>query len=659
MPPEKGNGVDVRPPMTTPGAGVAHPASVVAVEMTPIVPVRVFNTTGEYFDTETHLYAPMNVLQWAIEDFFKVKPETQQLLYNREPIDPTRSLHENGCLLLKGEPYVKIVFTIKRGPLLNIVCHWSRAHEEVPIACLETSTIAEVKQILYDELLQRYRRRRVEEEEAAAKQAGGRSEDGAGVASPCLPPAPLPPPPSRMRVLWRYMELNDKATLEYYRVPTNAAFFVLLKRGIATAKQKRSEKSRQESHSSRTATGKANSAPFRGSVPRDAPPTGTPSFPASEDTRLSRRRGGTPPPLQRETVNGVYSSSPYYSSSSIPVVPSCEIVSSSHGYPSSASPPISATAPTPPPPLQDPQRRVDPSYSASVIPSNYRPAPPFGYPLPADVAVPSPSQGPSFTASYPMPPNGRWEGGSGIYRHAGPGPTAGLVPVWPSPLPSSFAAGAADPRGANSPSQGMWYPQHPGGERMHSSPYYYPPSSPYGERMNDSAFRTMAPPPVRSPTTAVTPLPVGFPAHLSTVSPYSLNAGSSGDSSTNGGGPSMPFSDCAAGVESMRMAHALQDEIRRLQHEIQTLRQVAPPHVPVAPPNFHSSISQERTHPTNGHSMTETPQNTMGFPHLSTSLAAPLLSQEHAEKTLMRIEQLESSVLRLQALLEKLVDLVQ
>ncbi|CCW64485.1 unnamed protein product [Phytomonas sp. EM1] len=182
----------------------------VPIQLTDITPVRVFDVHGEYLDTEIDLDTPVRVLQLAIEDYFKVKPEVQLLLHNRRPINPDRTLRENGCLLLKGDPYVRLVFSIKRGPVLNLVCHLCSTHEVVPVACPESNTVWELKKLLCEEIA--YRRRHTDGSKEGRKTATGS------------------PSAQQVRLLWRYMELSDKATLHYYRIPTNSVLSVMLRR---------------------------------------------------------------------------------------------------------------------------------------------------------------------------------------------------------------------------------------------------------------------------------------------------------------------------------------------------------------------------------------------------------------------------------------------
>lgn len=182
----------------------------VSVQLTTIVPVRVFNSHGEYFDTELDIDAPLRAVQLAIEDYFKIKPEVQLLLHSRQQIHAERSLRDNGCLLLKGDPYIKIVCVVKRGPVLNLLCEVGQL--TFVIACHESSTVWEVKKMLCDEMAQQQQR-------AGVAEAARRPSCG----------------PERLRLLWRYMELNDKATLHYYRVPTNAVLHVMHRRRAVPA----------------------------------------------------------------------------------------------------------------------------------------------------------------------------------------------------------------------------------------------------------------------------------------------------------------------------------------------------------------------------------------------------------------------------------------
>ncbi|CBZ14646.1 conserved hypothetical protein [Leishmania braziliensis MHOM/BR/75/M2904] len=178
----------------------------VSVQLTPIVPIRVFDAHGEYFDTEMDIDAPLRSLQLAIEDYFKVKPEVQLLLHNRQQVYADRSLRDNGCLLLKGDPYVRLVCLLKRGPVLNLQCEVGPV--TYVVACHETATVWEVKKMLCEEMERQQRRA------APADVASRRLTCG----------------PERLRLLWRYMELNDKATLHYYRIFTNAVLHVMHRR---------------------------------------------------------------------------------------------------------------------------------------------------------------------------------------------------------------------------------------------------------------------------------------------------------------------------------------------------------------------------------------------------------------------------------------------
>lgn len=172
----------------------------VPVQMTNLVPVRVVSVHGDFFDMEIHQDAPLHIVQRAAEDCFKVRPELQLLTHNRKPINPNQSLRRNGCLLLKGDPFVKIVLDVKKGSRLNIVCQMAHC-EPIPLACEAEDTIWDVKKKFCSSL---------EKSEVT---------------------------PQRIRLLWRYWELNDKATVDYYHIPTNSKLTVMKKRDILGGQQ--------------------------------------------------------------------------------------------------------------------------------------------------------------------------------------------------------------------------------------------------------------------------------------------------------------------------------------------------------------------------------------------------------------------------------------
>ncbi|KAF5216746.1 hypothetical protein ECC02_010460 [Trypanosoma cruzi] len=176
------------------------PQQPVPVELTSLVPVRVVSVHGDFFDTELHQDAPMRILQQAVEDCFKVRPELQLLTHNRQQINPNLSLRRNGCLLLKGDPYVKIVVDIKKGTRLNLVCQVPH-QESIPLACEGAETVWDLKKKL------------------------------------CTALSKAELTPQRIRLFWRYWELNDKATLDYYQLPTNAKLSMMKKRGFVAKLQ--------------------------------------------------------------------------------------------------------------------------------------------------------------------------------------------------------------------------------------------------------------------------------------------------------------------------------------------------------------------------------------------------------------------------------------
>nr|CCD15114.1 unnamed protein product [Trypanosoma congolense IL3000] len=165
----------------------------VPVQMTKLVPVRVVSVRGDFFDMEIHQDMPLRVVQKAVEDCFKIRPELQLLTHNRQAINPNASLRRNGCLLLKGDPFVKLVLDVKKGPKLNIICQISNS-EPIPIVCDGEDTIWDVKKKFCN-----------------------------AVGKPNVTP-------QRIKLMWRYWELNDKATVDYYHIPTNSKLTVMKKR---------------------------------------------------------------------------------------------------------------------------------------------------------------------------------------------------------------------------------------------------------------------------------------------------------------------------------------------------------------------------------------------------------------------------------------------
>lgn len=264
------------------GPAAAAAAPPVSVQLTPIAPVRVFDVHGEYFDTELDIDAPLRALQLAIEDYFKMKPEVQLLLHNRQQVHPDRTLRDNGCLLLKGDPYVKLVCLLKRGPVLNLQCEVGPV--TYVIACHETATVWEVKGMLCDEMQRQQRR--------AAPQDG---EDGAaGRRLACGP--------ERLRLLWRYMELNDKATLHYYRIATNAVLHVMHRRRAVAAPHESRAASRDAAGRGRAVVASSSPAAAAGPSPASAtvwwqrPPPPVEYHDAFADLGPLRQPTAAPPP---------------------------------------------------------------------------------------------------------------------------------------------------------------------------------------------------------------------------------------------------------------------------------------------------------------------------------------------------------------------------
>ena len=166
-------------------------ATVVPIQLTDIVPILVADDYGETLYTELRLDSAVGELQPLIQKHFNVHVRVQVLKCNGQLVQPNLSLRRNGCLLLQGEPYVKIHMSVAKGPTLALVFVLPDKRE-IPLAVAETSSV-----------------KRVKEELCAV--------DGVDL------------DPKDIRLLWRYNELNDKATLDYYRVVTRTKISVARK----------------------------------------------------------------------------------------------------------------------------------------------------------------------------------------------------------------------------------------------------------------------------------------------------------------------------------------------------------------------------------------------------------------------------------------------
>lgn len=163
---------------------------VATVEMTDVTPIRVMYGTN-FYDTQLLLDEPLSAIQGELEDVFLVHKDVQLLFHIGELKDIRLSLRRNGCLLLKGDPHIKLTMKVAKGHQRNLVFVFPDKRE-VALAVNETETVHSVKDRLCDEFQQ---------------------EPGLGE---------LLDDPKEIRLLWRYNELNDRATIQYYNIPTNA-----------------------------------------------------------------------------------------------------------------------------------------------------------------------------------------------------------------------------------------------------------------------------------------------------------------------------------------------------------------------------------------------------------------------------------------------------
>jgi hypothetical protein len=186
-----------------------------AVEMSDVVPIRVSFGTS-FYDTQLRLDEPLTTLQGELEDVFLVHKDVQLIFHIGDLKDVRLSLRRNGCLLLKGDPHIRLTMKVAKGPQRNLIFVFPDKRE-VALAVGETEVVRAVKHQLCDEFQQE---RGLEE---------------------------LLEDPKEIRLLWRYNELNDRATLQYYNIPTNAKVNVA-KRPKFSFDQGRREEEAAEAH---------------------------------------------------------------------------------------------------------------------------------------------------------------------------------------------------------------------------------------------------------------------------------------------------------------------------------------------------------------------------------------------------------------------------
>ncbi|CUG86819.1 membrane-associated protein, putative [Bodo saltans] len=179
------------------------------VEMSDVVPIRVAYGTS-FYDTQLRLDDPLSTLQAELEDVFLVHKDVQLIFHIGELKDVRVSLRRNGCLLLKGDPHIKLTMKVAKGPQRNLIFVFPDKRE-VALAVGESELVRAVKNQLCDEFQQE---RGLEE---------------------------LLEDPKEIRLLWRYNELNDRASLQYYNIPTNAKVNVARKPKFSFDQGKREE----------------------------------------------------------------------------------------------------------------------------------------------------------------------------------------------------------------------------------------------------------------------------------------------------------------------------------------------------------------------------------------------------------------------------------
>ena len=156
------------------------------------IPVVVTSEDGRTLSLDVPPRAPLRRIAPAIEKHFKIAPTSQVLKYNGDPLQLSDSLQSAGALLLPGEPYVKLHLQTARGNLVSLVGSMPNG-KEIPISVHESSTFKEIKALL-------------------CKKEGSGNLD-----------------PKTVRLYFRYNELVDRASPQYYHLPNNSKIEVVRK----------------------------------------------------------------------------------------------------------------------------------------------------------------------------------------------------------------------------------------------------------------------------------------------------------------------------------------------------------------------------------------------------------------------------------------------
>jgi hypothetical protein len=170
------------------------------------LPVVIIHEDGRTLSLDVPLKAPIKSIAPAIEDHFKLAASSQVLKYNGDALQTNDSLQSAGALLLPGEPYVKLHLQTARGNMVALVGTLPNG-KEVPLSVHETTTFRDVK----------------------AQFCDGTKFD-----------------PHQLRMYYRYNELHDTATPQYYRLPNNAKIEIVRKPDLDLDHLKEKSKSRVE-----------------------------------------------------------------------------------------------------------------------------------------------------------------------------------------------------------------------------------------------------------------------------------------------------------------------------------------------------------------------------------------------------------------------------
>ena len=160
------------------------------------VPLVIVSEDGKLtLETSLDVDEPLSHIASQIQEKFHVCPPSQMLKYNGDLLQSSLSLQQNGALLLRGEPYLKLMLQVSRGQMAALQISWPSGRI-IPMSISEKASVVDLKHEIC---------------EMAASLLGHRWSV------------------KEMRLLYRGQELHDTAQIDYYHLPNQARVDVVRK----------------------------------------------------------------------------------------------------------------------------------------------------------------------------------------------------------------------------------------------------------------------------------------------------------------------------------------------------------------------------------------------------------------------------------------------